>query len=92
MAKVSINIKADREVKVHAQQVAERMGMPLSVIINAYLSQFIRTKEVHFFLEGNLKTEARQRLTRLASEARNSKHRSPSFEHAREAIRFLHSK
>ena len=55
MAKITLNIKADRDVKQKAQKVARDLGMPLSTIINAYLNQFIRTKEVHFYLEGELK-------------------------------------
>lgn len=46
--KTVINIKADKEVKEQAQQVAGRLGVPLSTIINSFLKQFIRTEEVTF--------------------------------------------
>ena len=45
--KTIINIKADKKVKEQAQQVARELGLPLSTVINAYLMQFIRNKEVH---------------------------------------------
>jgi addiction module RelB/DinJ family antitoxin len=91
MAKTTINIKADTEVKKRAQRVAESLGMPLSTVINAYLKQFIRTKEVHFFTEGRVKPEVRKRLDRLRKEALEGKNLSPAFESAEEAIRYLNS-
>lgn len=47
-AKTVINIKADKAVRDQARQVAERLGVPLSTIINSFLKQFIRTEEVTF--------------------------------------------
>jgi len=46
--KTVINIKADKAVRDQARQVAERLGVPLSTIINSFLKQFIRTEEVTF--------------------------------------------
>lgn len=46
--KTVINIKADKEVKKKAQEIARDLGLPLSTVINAYLRQFIRNKEVYF--------------------------------------------
>ena len=67
--KTVIHIKSDKEVKEKAQEVARDLGMPLSTIINAYLKQFIRTKEVQFSLEGALKPSVKKRLDRLQKEA-----------------------
>ena len=91
MAKITINIKADKDVKQKAQKVAERLGMPLSTIINAYLNQFIRTKEIHFYLEGELKLSVKRRLDQLQKEAMAGKNLSPAFSNADEAIRYLRS-
>ncbi len=77
MAKTTINIKADKEIKEKAQKVARDLGMPLSTVINAYLHQFIRTKEVHFYLEGELKPSVKRRLDRLQKEALDGKNLSP---------------
>ncbi len=46
--KTVINIKADKEVKEQAQYIAERLGVPLSSVINSFLKQFIRIEEVTF--------------------------------------------
>lgn len=91
MAKTSINIKADRDVKQKAQKVAHDLGMPLSTIINAYLNQLIRTREVHFCVEGTLKPAVKRRLERLQRAAMAGKHLSPAFSSVEEAIRYLRS-
>ena len=46
--KTIINIKADKEVKDQAKRLAERLGVPLSTVINSFLKQFIRSEEVTF--------------------------------------------
>jgi addiction module RelB/DinJ family antitoxin len=91
MNKTVINIKADKEVKEAAQDIARQLGMPLSTIINAYLRQFVRTKEIYFSLEGELKSSAKKRLDRLQKEASESRNLSRSFASADESIRRLHS-
>ncbi len=73
--KTMINIKADREVKVKAQRVAKNLGIPLSLVINNYLRNFIQTKEVRFSLnrdtmplgtpEGVLKPAVKRRFARV---------------------------
>ncbi|MDO8564439.1 MAG: hypothetical protein Q7R88_00390 [bacterium] len=98
--KTIINIKADKEVKIRAQKVAKQLGVPLSLVINNYLRDFIRTKEVHFSLrdslplgkpEGVLKPAVARRLARLHQEVVAGKGISPTFENAQDAIRYLHS-
>lgn len=91
MAKVTINVKADKDVKAGAQKVAHDLGIPLSAIINAYLKQFTRTKEVHFVVEGELKSVAKRRLARLHTEVKNGKNLSPEFSSAEAALRHLAS-
>lgn len=101
MSKTVINIKADREVKIKAQRVAKRLGVPLSLVINNYLRDFVRTKEVHFSLnrdtlplgtpEGELKPAVARRLARIHKEIQAGKGISPVFDTADEAIRYLHS-
>lgn len=91
MAKTTINIKADRIVKEKAQKVARGLGMPLSTIVNAYLNQFIRTKEVHFYLEGELKPSVKKRFARLRKEALMGKNLSPTFHSAKEMDDYLNA-
>ena len=89
--KTMINIKADKEVKEMAQRTAQELGLPLSVVINSYLRQFIRNKEVHFFIEGELKPAVKKRLDRLHKEALEGKNLSPAFKSAKEMDAYLNS-
>ena len=91
MAKITINIKADRKVKEKAQKVARSFGIPLSTIINAYLNQLIRTKEIHFYLEEELKSSAKRRLDRLQKEAIKGKNLSPVFHTPKKMDAYLES-
>jgi len=91
MAKTLINIRADVDVKSKAQKVARDLGMPLSTVINGYLKQFIRTKEVHFSLEGQLKPSVKKRLDRLMKEAREGKNLSPAFSNVEGMDAYLNS-
>ncbi len=89
--KTMINIKADRDVKVKAQKIAKSLGMPLSTVINAYLNQFIRTKEVHFSLEGELKPSVKKRLAKLHADVVAGRNLSPTFNNAEDAITWLNA-
>ena len=46
--KTLLNVKTDKDVKEKAQKIAKGIGLPLSSVINAYLKEFIRSKEVTF--------------------------------------------
>lgn len=83
-----INIKTDREVKRKAQKVAKRLGVPLSLVINNYLREFIRAKEVRFSLrdslplgkpEGILKPSVKRRLARIHEDIIAGRNLSPAF-------------
>ena len=46
--KTLITIKTDKTLKKAAQELAENIGLPLGTLINSFLKQFVRTKEVTF--------------------------------------------
>lgn len=46
--KTVLNVKTDKEVKEEAQKLAKELGVPLSTVVNGYLRQFIRDREVTF--------------------------------------------
>ncbi|MFA6171632.1 MAG: type II toxin-antitoxin system RelB/DinJ family antitoxin [Patescibacteria group bacterium] len=50
MNQAVINVKIDPKVKSQAQKVAADLGLSLSGLLNAYLRNVIRTKEVCFSL------------------------------------------
>ena len=41
-----LNIKTDKKLKAEAKKVSEELGVPLSTVINAFLKQFVRNKEI----------------------------------------------
>lgn len=43
-----LNIKTDKKLKAEAQKVAGELGVPLSTVLNAFLKQFVRDKEITF--------------------------------------------
>lgn len=43
-----LNIKTDKKLKADAQKVAGELGIPLSTVMNAFLKQFVRDKEITF--------------------------------------------
>ena len=55
--KTVINIKTDKEIKEKAQKLAHELGVPLSTLVNAYLRQFIRTREFSFSLAYSMSPE-----------------------------------
>ncbi len=93
-----INIKADREVKIKAQKVAKQLGVPLSLVINNYLRDFIHTKEVYFSLrdslplgtpQGKLKPTVLRRLARIHKDVVAGKNLSPAFHSVKEMNAYL---
>ena len=46
--KTILNIKTDKAVKLAAKKAAEELGMPLGTIVNAFLRQLGRDKEIAF--------------------------------------------
>tara|TARA_B100000745_G_scaffold205255_1_gene135631 strand:+ start:71 stop:349 length:279 start_codon:yes stop_codon:yes gene_type:complete len=43
-----LSIKTDKKLKSDAKEVAAELGLPLSTVVNAFLRQFVRDKEVTF--------------------------------------------
>ena len=59
--KTILNIKIESDLKKQAKEVADEMGLPLSVIVNNYLRQFVKDRRVIFdtTLTPNAATAAR---------------------------------
>lgn len=46
MATVATSVRIDPKVKSEAQNLAKELGMNLSTVVNAYLSQFVRERRL----------------------------------------------
>ncbi len=44
--KTLLSIKTEKPLKLEAQRIAQEFGIPLSTLINAFLKQFVRNKEI----------------------------------------------
>lgn len=86
-----INIKADAEIKKNAQKIASDLGLSLSAVINAYLCQLVRSKEIHFAIESELKPSVKRRLDHLRKDVKEGKNLSPAFYSAEEMDTYLNS-
>jgi addiction module RelB/DinJ family antitoxin len=48
MKAATVNFKTDEQTKQKAQEVASKLGIPLSNLLNAYLYELAETGSVHF--------------------------------------------
>jgi addiction module RelB/DinJ family antitoxin len=85
-----INFKTEESVKSEAQEIANRMGLNLSDVLNIFLRKFIKDKEIHISLE-----EPSAFLTKEIKEADKEIKKgdvSPSFSNANDAVKWLRNK
>lgn len=90
--KTMLNIKTDKEIKENARQIAREMGIPLSTVVNAYLREFIQTREIHFSAPPKMTSRLERTIKQAEKDYKNKKNISSVFSHAQDAIRYLHSK
>jgi len=86
-----INIKTDKEVKGAAQKVAEELGLSLSTVINAYLRQFIRNKEIHLSTAPQMSLELEKFLGKVEKDIATGKNFSGPFSSGEELDEYLAS-
>lgn len=83
--------KLDPQTKKEAQETAAKLGMPLSVIIKAFLKQFIKTKTVEFSARDEEKpSEYLIKAIKQAERDLKAGRASPTFDNAKDAIAWLH--
>lgn len=87
-----MNIKTDKEVKDGAQEIAREIGVPLSTIVNAYLKEFIYTRQVRLFAPPNMTPHLERIIAISKKDHKTKKNVSPVFSSAQDAVRYLHSK
>jgi addiction module RelB/DinJ family antitoxin len=87
--KTLINIKADKEVKEGAQALAQELGLPLSVVVNAYLKDFIRNRGITISAVPHMSRQLEAIIGRAEKDFIAKKNISPAFSSAEDAIRYL---
>ena len=87
-----INLRIDKGVKQEAQKLAEAMGIPLSTLINAYLKQLVRNREVHISAAPKMSPYLEKIIAEAEEDFRAGKNISPEFDNAEDAIQWLNSR
>jgi len=89
--KTVINIKTDKEVKKNAKKVAEDLGFSLSAVINAYLKQFVRNKEVYFSVIPRMSSGLEKLLGEIEIDIKKKRNISSAFSSEKEIKNHLAS-
>ncbi|OGE25336.1 hypothetical protein A3C26_00720 [Candidatus Daviesbacteria bacterium RIFCSPHIGHO2_02_FULL_39_12] len=89
MSYAVITTKIDPQTKKEAQITAEELGMPLSVVIKAFLKQFVRTKTVTFSVENEEPSEYLIKVMKQAEKDWRAGKGSPVFKTGEEAVAWL---
>jgi len=61
-----LNIKTDKKLKREAKDLATELGVPLSTVVNSFLKQFVRDKEITFSTERYRMTPYLEEMVRSA--------------------------
>jgi len=87
--KTILNVKTDLDIKEEAQKLAGTLGLSLSTVVNAYLRQFIRDKEVSFSLAPQMTPELEKILGGIERDIQQNKNLSQSFSSSQALKRFF---
>ncbi len=69
----TLMIKLDKGLRNDAKKVAGELGIPLTTIVNAYLKQFVRDKQITVSYEPRPTKETIELLERISAEADKEK-------------------
>lgn len=86
-----IHIRADREIKENAQNIARELGLSLSDVINASLRNFIRTREVYFSHVPRMTPELEKLLGKVEVDIKRNRNLSPRFKTINKALDYLNT-
>lgn len=89
MSYAVVTTKLDPQTKKDAMRTAEELGMPLSVVIKAFLKQFIRTKSIAFNARDEEPNEYLKSVMKQAEENWKKGNHSPTFESGEDAVAWL---
>jgi len=89
MSYAVVSAKIDPQTKKEAMATAQSLGVPLSVVIKAFLKQFIRTKTVTFSARDEIPNEYFKRTLAKARKNWKEGKGSPIFHSGEEAVKWL---
>ncbi len=89
MSYTVVATRVDPQTKKEAMETAQSLGMPLSVVIKAFLKQFIRTKSVEFSARNEEPSEYLIKTIKQALKDKKEGKASPVFNTGKEAVKWL---
>jgi DNA-damage-inducible protein J len=89
--KTILNVKTDKDLKKKARKIAEKIGVPLSTVVNSFLKQFVRDEEVIFSVKEYRMTPYLEGIVAEAENERIHKKSPGYFNIAEEMIRSLNN-
>ncbi len=89
--KTVIHIKTDPEVKENARNLAAKLGLTLSDVLNAALRNFITTREVVFSDVPRMTPKFEKKLEKIENDIKRGRNLSPAFKTAEEMNKYLDS-
>ena len=84
-------IKTKKDLKIEAQKISGELGVPLSTIINAFLKQFVRDREITLSTEKYQITPYLEQVIREARAERMAGKTKGPFSSAKEMMDSLNS-
>ena len=88
----TINIRTSAKLKEKAQNTAQEIGMPLSLVINQLLRGFVKTKRAAVDFEAEEPSEWLKQQLKESEKDEKAGWVSPSFDNADDAIVWLNDK
>lgn len=88
MQRAVLNVKVNPTTKQKAKEVAEDMGFSLSGLVNAFLTQLVKTKTIQVRVD-EVPTEFLRKILKQAQEDRKRSKASPLFHSGEDAVEFL---
>ncbi len=89
--KATLYTKIDKETKDQAQNLASELGVPLSMVINSQLREFVRSGNFSVSRDPDFKEGVWKEILQASKEAQNPKKVSPKFDNAEDALNWLNS-
>lgn len=91
MESVMIHLKTKKVLKRRAEELADKLGITLTSLLNLSLSQMVEASELVIDLQPRLNSKTTTLLLKLKKEAMAGRALSPSFTDPQKALRWLQS-
>lgn len=91
MSTTVMTLKTDKAIKGKAQKIAKSMGFSLGTLLNAFMRQIVREKEISFsaIRREQLRPEMQALLEEAERDLIEGKNISPAFDNAKDAVAYL---